>query len=88
MGNRLTVNAPLKEPKGPAPKTIEFFKRVRMKWLDFFLAELKSRTGRASSQEFDLADKTLLLSWKDYFLIFSQVQDKVDEEIAEETRST
>jgi len=88
MGNRLTINAPFKEPKGPAPKTIEFFKRVRMKWLDFFLAELKSKTSRASSEEFDLADKTQLLSWKNYFLIFSQVQDKVDEEIAEEKRST
>lgn len=88
MGNRLAVNAPVKEPKGPSPKCVEFFKRVRIKWLDFFLAELKARIGRKPSDEFDLEDKTEVLSWKNYFLIFSQVQDKVDIEMTEEERST
>jgi hypothetical protein len=88
MGNRLAVTAPVKEPKGPSPKCVEFFKRVRIKWLDFFLEELKTRTGRKASEEFDLSDKAEVLSWKDYFLIFSQVQDKVDAEMMHEVRST
>ena len=77
MGNRLTVSAPIEDPTGPPETTSEFFKRVRVKWLEYFVSEMKTRLGRPSSEALDLNDHTMFLQWRDYFAIFSVVQEKV-----------
>ena len=88
MGNRLIVSAPYKELKGPSQECSEFFKRVRVKWLDYFISELKIRMGIASDQTFDLKSKDILLRWKDYFSIFSKIEEIVEEERVTELRFT
>ena len=77
MGNRLTISAPIEDPSGPPESTTEFFKHVRTKWLEHFVSEVKTRQGKPSTETLDLTDNSLFLQWKDYFAIFSLMQEKV-----------
>ena len=88
MGNRLIVSTPIREAKGPSDRTTEFFKGVRVKWLDYFVSELKVRLGKSTSDHLDLNDKTVVLKWKDYFSIFSSIQEQVDIERKTELKSS
>ena len=84
----MIVSAPTAEPTGPPESTVKFFKTVRVKWLEYFVSELKTRIGKAPTDHLDMNDSTMFLKWKDYFSIFSVIQVKIKEENIREERAS
>jgi len=84
MGNRLISYATNEDSEGPSPKTIDYFKKIRIKWLDYFLSKLLV----CKQIEVQINDKNVPLNWKEYFQIMTEIHNKVEKENELEKRLT
>ena len=82
MGNALNFSN-YEDPPGPGDK-VEFFRSLQMKQLKSFFAKLQE--SRIS--DFDINNESETVSWRQYFLLFSDINQKLDTDKAEYVRST
>eukprot|EP01041_Mallomonas_annulata_P016118 gene16118-33828_t len=69
MGNRLTVIDI--EDAQIADDVKVFFTRIRIKWVEYFISQLKHVE---SINNFDVKDHETRISWKNYFKLFADVK--------------
>ena len=78
MGNTFSISHSL-SLQGPDQQSIAFFRTIQVKHLKHFASSLESITKCS----YDLNDSSRLITWREYFKIFTEIREKVatDQEI-------
>lgn len=80
MGNSLVLTD-FRDCDGPGP-SVEFFQSIRLKQLKHFMSKIEQKMLR----DFDIDDFSETLSWREYFSLFSEIKEKMDEDSVSQQR--